>query len=227
MLVQARNLFPGMGGAILSGQLVVTAFRKNYSVAEGSGMRLFLKHLVLKKLDDYFSRIEVYNFPHIARPLGHEGSSYFYEWVDGTDSFSWKPDGELFDLAEWHEFTTSFGNAGIPVNLNITTPDNGFIAQNIVNQLCKSAHYLNRFWKRIDFGECSLHIDYDLLGKFITDKKDKLEAVLGVERNKLVQHSFKCLTENMSKKEMTALNNLVKRYRLSTLRHHGPKIVIV
>lgn len=225
VLVQARNLFPGLGGAILSEQLVASALRINYSGLPGSGTRLFLKHLLIKKLDDFFCRTGAYFFPHVTRPLGNEDSSYLYEWVYGTDAFSWKMCNENVDIKEWSEFVSAFDMAGIPMNIDVVAPE-GEISQNIIHQLYRREAKLNGFWKRIDFGECSLHLDYEKLGKFIFEKAYELEAVLGTGRYKLLKYAYKYLSSKIGRGDMRKLESLSKNYRISTLRHHRPKVVI-
>ncbi len=248
ILVQARNFFPGIGGPIISEQVVATAFRQEYSSVPGTGARLFLKHVIIKKLDDYFCRINVYSFPHIARPLGsigkngngdddngkkEEKESYLYEWVVGSESFPWEQGGadgdqEPVSLDEWNPFSDFFDGAGIGVSGDVTDAENGTISQNIIHQLCRGdALKLNRFWKRIDFGDRSLHIDHEKLARFLQDKGENIKAVLGRNRFELMLLAQAAISgKKLSDRDKGKLEILAREYRLSTLRHHQPKIVI-
>lgn len=240
ILIQKRNWFPGRGGAIMSRQIVATALRADYGAIPGTGDRLFFKHLIMKKLDDYFLRTGVYTFSHIARPLGSTGVSqgeqeaYLYEWVFGSEGFTWVIPGESgvmeqIVLDEWNEFIMAFHKAGIQVSHDIADSDNAYVSQNIVHQLCNLNGYeLNCFWKRIDFGSCSLPINYDRLMDFFRSNSDALTEVLRKERYELLLLAQKFLVngKTMIKEELERLDNLTKSYRWSSILHHQPKIVI-
>ncbi len=244
ILVQARNFFPGIGGPISSEQVVAAALRQEYNNVPGISARLFLKHVIIKKLDDYFGRTGIYTFPHIARPLGSIGKNgnddntkepeaYLYEWVVGSESFPWEQSGtdgerEPVSLDEWGSFVGSFDAAGIGVANDVTDAENGLISQNIIHQLCRGDGFkLNRFWKRIDFGDRSLRVDYEKLARFLTDKAENLKTVLGRNRYELMLLAHTVISGNkLSEREKGKLEILTRDYRLSTLRHHQPKIAI-
>ena len=93
---ELRTRFDGIGGAIMTKEGVASALRTENSPSPKSGHKMFLKHIVIKKLEDYFYRKGVYLFSHIARPLGciskDEGDlqeAYLHEWVFGTEGFPW------------------------------------------------------------------------------------------------------------------------------------------
>src|SRR3989344_2635523 len=93
---QFRNNFPGVGGTVMIRQPMMSAWREGFNQTPGIGKRIFLKHLILKKLDDYFCRTGRYFFPHIARPLGSSdgqdglAEGYWYQCVYGRDAFPWE-----------------------------------------------------------------------------------------------------------------------------------------
>ena len=96
VIVQLRTEFPGLGGTILTQEGVASALREEYNPSEKAGHRMFLRHTIAKKLDDYFHRTGVYVYAHVARPLGsisRRGDSpseaYIYEWAFGSDRFPW------------------------------------------------------------------------------------------------------------------------------------------
>ncbi len=68
--VELRTEFPGIGGKITTAQAVMTALRKEFCANDKLGHRMFLRHMIIKKLDDLFLRKGFYQFPHIPRPLG-------------------------------------------------------------------------------------------------------------------------------------------------------------
>ena len=232
--VQARNSFPGIGGVLTTGQLVATAWRKEYDSSETAGENLFLKHLIVKKLDDYFCRIGRYVYPHIARPLGSEKNTYFYEWVQGVETFSWMEIGESgayepVILMEWSEFTGAFEETGIAVGHDAADSDNANISQNIIHQLCRlRERKLNLFWKRIDFGSRSLPINYDKVENYADRNSKSLREVLGEQRYWLLVYALKALRlgAKLDLRDRIRLEELVMVYRISTLRQNRPRLAI-
>jgi hypothetical protein len=91
--VELRTSFPGIGGTIITSQGANTANRQEYNSQPGSGHRMFLRHMILKKQEDYFYRNNIYDYAHIPRPIGSiSGSgigSCLYEWVSGKEGFAW------------------------------------------------------------------------------------------------------------------------------------------
>lgn len=240
ILIQARNYFPGRGGAIISKQLVAAALRLDYGALLGTGDRLFFKHLILKKLDDYFNRIGVYDYPHIPCPLGSvnsvsgEREAYLYEWVDGADGFTWVESAgnginQPLILEEWSQFVGAFSQAGVMMNSDVADPDNSAISQNIVHQFNYPCDLiLNPFWKRIDFGSRSLIVDYDKLEKFLIEEELKLKKVLREERYEMIRLAARFIKPAalVSLVEVKRLDSLARKFRMSTLRHRRPGLVI-
>ncbi|KKT29330.1 hypothetical protein A3G55_00040 [Candidatus Giovannonibacteria bacterium RIFCSPLOWO2_12_FULL_44_25] len=232
---EARNFFPGWGGAMRSNEIAIAAYRKCFSPNPGMGDRLFFKHLILKKLDDYFCQVGRYTFPHIARPLGsvsdqkEKEEAYLYEWVEGTDYFLREYPGEgTVKIHEWDEFVFYFSKAGIAVSQDVTDSENGKKSQNIVHQMWRYGRLkLNRCWKRIDFGDSSLYIDYDELSDFLRENSRYIQAILGAPRYDLMLLARDFLTKpKLTKKETEILATLAGNYRLSTLRHLKAKFVV-
>lgn len=233
--LQARNTFPGIGGIVVTSQLVAAAWRKEYSPLETIGESLFLKHVIVKKLDDYFCRTGRYTYPHVARPLGSERNTYFYEWVWGATAFPWVETAgsgvlETITLAEWSEFVSAFDEAGISVGHDAADPDNANVSQNIVHQVGHSPKEgkLDLFWKRIDFGSRSLPIDYDKLGRYVDLNGGELKAVLGDHRYWLLVYALKALQlgQELNVSDRVRLEELVAQYRISSLRQNRPRLSV-
>lgn len=232
--VQIRNVFPGIGGIIETRQPIITALRKPFDNKPEAGHKLYLKHLIIKKLDDYFCRVGKYKFPHISRPLGSldfntDGQeAYIYEWVFGAETFPWEYRTENginpIILAEWDAFVDTFKNAGIQVGVDVTDPNNGRISQNIIHELCRfnfDTSRLNQCWKRIDFGTNSLPFKHGELAVFLAKNKNLIRSVLGQNRYRLLLLTHKSILENnsLSKSDLIELEYLCRNYRLSSLRH--------
>lgn len=235
--VELRTRFPGIGGTIITQEGVAAALRESYNLVPKSGHKVFLRHAIIKKLEDYFHRLERYSFAHISRPLGsisrfgeNAREAYIYEWAFGSDGFAWehitsqgKP--APIKLHDWHKFVEVFFSAGIDLQYDTVDSVDGRISQNIVHQYAvPSADWseLNCLWKRIDFGEGSIRIDYDKLLRFLHDEEQKLRQTLRSERYEMLTLAYEYLTqgEKMDKVEIGRLDALVGIYRLSSLRHH-------
>ncbi|MDP3963276.1 MAG: hypothetical protein Q8Q39_02145 [bacterium] len=240
VFLQLRNEFPGIGGTIVTQQTVRAAKRVTLSGLPGAGHRTYLKHVMLKKLDDYFCRTSQYTYPHISRPLGsfapdnnpEREMGYLYEWVPGSDGFAWEyqssEGAEHVQLEEWGVFIALFSEAGIPLNKDIAQNDNGLISKNIVHELSGTFECeLNLLWKRIDFGENSLYVQYDVLGEFLDAHATALKETLGRLRYELLMLSYKFLIshEGLCERDLGRLELLEREYRLSALRQHNPVVV--
>lgn len=237
--IEFRTEFPGIGGMIVTYEGAVTALRKEYNCIPKAGHKMFLRHAIIKKLEDYFHRKEVYRFPHVPRPLGSISitgkkpyEAYIYEWAFGSDGFPWgymDPEKGYVPviLRDWDKFVGAFLSAGIDLGSDCTTPEPERTSQNIIHQLYKytdlwSDSGLNFLWQRIDFGERSIRIDYDKLSRFLQEKEKDLKRVLRVERHDMIRLSYEYLTkgkEVMDRLDMGRLDSLVGDYRLSSLRH--------
>jgi hypothetical protein len=241
ILVQLRNIFPGIGGTIKTKQVIETALREEYSPFPGIAHKNYIKHAIIKKIDDYFHRMGKYIFSHITRPLGSISGekeekryeAYMYSYETGVSSFPWEytnneGNTEPVILEEFGLFCDLFYEAGIELGTtkDITDPDNGKISQNIIHRL--HSHYptngdLNCLWKRIDFGQRSMNIKYDLLEKFLQDKSESLKEVIGMERYLMIVLANKFLFGEISgkkinEKEKGQLEILIGNYRKATMR---------
>lgn len=235
VLVQARKMFPGFGGTIKSKEVAVAARREEYNQTPFIGHHLFFVHLILKKLDDFHHWTNLYDFPHIARPLGSEDGCYFYEWVHGKDTFPWeytRPDRgrDMVILAEWGAFMCAFEEKGILLGSHRDVVESeGIMSQNIVHQLYRGSELdLNYCWKRIDFGPRSLYIDYDILWIYLTHNSSELRRVLKKDRYNLMVLAYQYLRypNSLISCEMENLHRLTRLSRISTLRHLRSRLFI-
>lgn len=235
---QFRNIFPGIGGTVRIQQPMMAAWREEFNQSPGVGRRIFLKHLILKKLDDYFCRTGRYLFPHIARPLGSGGKEnglpegYWYQWVYGQETFPWeypKTDGgrDKVSLDEWSQFTFAFAEAGINLSTDVCDADNGLISQNIIHEFYKfSETDLNFCWKRIDFGAGSMRMDFGKLCDFLRAHAVFLGEVLGTERLALLILAGSYLSRKTPCESCLELDELTAKYRLSSLRQNTAEIFL-
>ncbi len=239
IVVELRTRFPGIGGTIITQQAVPVALREEYSKMPKKGHKMFLKHAIIKKLEDYFQRKGIYKFPHVPRPLGSISrigrkpyEAYIYEWAFGSDNFPWGyhdlDKGFVFvKMYDWSEFGGAFNRAGIDLTMDCTDADDGRISQNVIHQLHGIHRHgedseLNALWKRIDFGASSIRIDYDKLKKFLYENEKDLRRALRSERYDMMVLSFEYLTnsQKMDRLDIGRLDSLIGNYRLSSLRHH-------
>lgn len=230
--IELRTEFPGIGGTICTDQAIPTALRKGYHPSPNMGHREFLRHTIVKKLEDYFFIKGKYGYAHITRPLGSMSDAYLYEWAFGLDSFPWyyaDTNGEVpVNIDEWGKFLDTFNSVGIDMQTDCTDPDDGRISKNIVHQLI-GAHglrpELNCLWKRIDFGERSIKTDYGKLVQFLHDNEGDLRGTLRHGRYELIRLACEYLIEEseMDPRDLGRLEVLTIDYRLSTLRHLNAK----
>jgi len=235
--VELRTEFPGIGGTIITSEGVACACREEFNPSPKSAHRLFLRHTIAKKLEDYFHRKRVYVFAHIPRPLGSMSSNgknlseaYIYEWAFGSESFPWEVSDREgnpvpIKLHDWEKFVTNFRSAGVDVGMDTSDPDDGRISKNIIHQYPKpvgDGKEMNSLWKRIDFGYESLLIDFDRLSRFLHDNKEDLENVLRTERYEMIvlAQEYLMKEQEMDHLEIGRLDSLTGDYRRSSLRHH-------
>ena len=235
--VELRTEFPGIGGTIITHEAVASALREEYSPSPKSSHKLFLRHVIVKKLEDFFHRTRAYVFAHIPRPLGsisHGGDNpheaYIYEWAFGSEGFPWDyfdRDGNRIPVKvhDWDKFLTSFHLAGVDVQMDTADPDDGRISKNIIHQYPKpmaNGAEMSSLWKRIDFGYESMRIDLEKLSQFLDDNREEVEKVLRPERYKMILLTAEYLTlgNEMSPTDVARLESLVGDYRCSSLAHH-------
>jgi hypothetical protein len=76
--VYLLNKLPGIGGTIRTHEGVVTAVRVEHNPVPGSGHLMFLRHMLVKKFEDYFfprESLQVCPYPEapgIHQPLGRQ-----------------------------------------------------------------------------------------------------------------------------------------------------------
>jgi hypothetical protein len=235
--VELRTIFAGIGGTILTNEGVATALREEFTPISRAGHKMFLRHTIIKKLEDYFYRKGSYMFAHIPRPLGSISKTneepyeaYMYEWAFGSESFPWECVDKngirtLVKLRDWERFVKSFSSAGINMELDCTDPNDGRISQNIIHQYPKPIDdgiEMSLLWKRIDFGPMSLNIDFEKLTKYIFENRNDLIDVLRSERYEMIRLSVEYLTNgnNMKEIDIGRLDALIGEYRRSSLRHY-------
>ena len=228
--VELRTRFPGIGGTIDTYQGIAVARRNEFSRAPDIGHEMFLRHTLIKKLEDYFFKKGYYRYAHVTRPLGSTERAYIYEWAFGRDGFPWSYLDETgysvsVRLDDWNSFNAIFLEAGIDLQSDCTNPDNGTISQNIVHQLHLGANVsqpiLNRLWKRIDFGPRSIRLDYERLLKHLQENDQDIRETLKVGRYDMMMLACRYLLNRgeIDPKERERLGMLVLDYRLSTLAY--------
>jgi hypothetical protein len=235
IIIELRTRFPGIGGDIITSESAVSALREEYSPMPKTGHYMFLRHLIIKKIEDYFFRTRVYNYSHIPRPFGsisRQGDkpyeAYLYEWVYGYEGFPWQimnEDGDLVPvtLHDWNEFVGVFNSAGIDLLLDCTDPDDGRMSKNVIYQFNRFSGKpeMSSIWKRIDFGFRSITFDYDKLERFLKDNRKNLINTLRIERYEMVLLALESLTmkERMKEINIGKLEVLIGEYRRATLNH--------
>lgn len=236
--LELRTDFPGLGGTLHTHEGVAAALREEYNRAPKIGHKMFLRHTIIKKLEDYFYRTRVYLFAHIPRPLGSISivgespyEAYIYEWAFGLDGFAWEAideDGKScpINLHNWNNFVTNFYRVGVDLARDVTTPHDARVSQNIVHQYPKligNGGEMCSLWKRIDFGYSSIHIDFDKLSKFLHDNREDLIKVLRNERYEMLILAVEYLLNGEKMKEINIgrLEVLLGEYRRSSLSHYA------
>ena len=226
--VELRTRFPGIGGTIDTYQAIAVARRNEFSKAPKIGHEMFLRHTLIKKLEDYFFKKGYYKYAHVTRPLGSTDRTYIYEWAFGRDGFPWSYLNETGDsvyvrLDDWNAFSSIFLEAGVDLQSDCANPDNGALSQNIVHQLHLGANasqpVLNRLWKRIDFGPRSIKLDYERLFNYLRKNEQDIRETLRVGRYDMMMMACKYFVKagSVTAKEHEKLNMLILDYRLSTL----------
>ncbi len=129
-------------------------------------------------------------------------------------------------LDEWIEFSNAFSQTGFSVTADVADPENSDISKNVIHETSGRQFIKNRLsrdWKRIDFGDISLPVDYKCFKDFIFSNQDSLTDVLGVERHQMI--SLCALYLNSGKQSIPefyigTLEGLIKDYRLNILKNY-------
>ena len=228
--VELRTRFPGIGGTIDTYQGIAVARRNEFNTAPNVGHEMFLRHTLIKKLEDYFFKKGHYRYAHVTRPLGSAEIAYICEWAFGRDGFPWAYPDETgqsisVQLDDWNSFNAMFLESGIDLQTDCTNPENGAISQNIVHQLhlgaSASQPILNRLWKRIDFGPRSIRLDYERLLNYLRKNEQDIKETLKVGRYDMIMTACKYLLNQgkIEPREREKLEMLALDYRLSTLAY--------
>ncbi len=236
--LELRTEFPGIGGTIITREGVASALREEFNRFPKAGHCMFLRHTIIKKLEDHFYRTGVYKFAHIPRPLGsisrtgeHPYEAYIYEWAFGTEGFPWYRvdrygNAIVVRLRDWDKFVANFDQTGIYLGRDCTTSEDARISQNIIHQYPKpigDGSEMSSLWKRIDFGFASITIDFERLSRFLHDNREALIKTLRSERYEMVLLAVQYLTDRDSMKEIDIgrLEVLIGEYRRSSLTHYA------
>jgi len=235
--IELRTLFPGVGNDIVTSEAVLTACRIEKNIVPDNGLKMYLRHLLVKKMDDFFFRNHAYSYAHIPRPFGsisldsHGVEAHLYEWAHGIDGFPWEmPDGfgnrHHIELDEFNQFSGCFNTTGLPVTDDIADAEDGRCCQNIVHEFPSDflgEGKLGSIWKRIDFGERSFHIQYDRLLAFLYENRTALSKTLRVERYEMMVLTALYLAEGpgrMKERDKGRLETKIEDYRKKTLLHY-------
>lgn len=236
--IELRTQFPGLGGTLVTKEGVVAALRLEHNAVPKEGHRMFLRHTLIKKIEDFFYRTGVYVFAHIPRPLGslsaqRDGQpveAYLYEWVFGLEGFPWELVGRdgrtrATHLRDWRNFTIHFAQAGIDLAQDCTDPDDARVSKNIIHQHAPpyGGAELSSLWKRIDFGPRSARLDVDKLSRFLHEQRHDLIRVLRSERYEMLLLGLEYLVEGPRMRELDVgrLEVLLGDYRHATLTQYA------
>ena len=252
--IQLRNNFPGLGGMVSTEQDFVVAYRVPLSIrleeiprveyvtkdlklktAESKrAFEVYLRHVIAKKLDDYFFRKGYYKFAHIPRPLGStDFGGYMYEWVHGNEGFYTEYyDDEInmyvpVEIDEWNTVSRYFYNAGVFIFHDISDTVDGRYTKNIIVQEPYLENYpahITKLWKRIDFGPESFPIDFKKLNSFILKNWDDLNVYLKPERVRMLQLIIEFFNRDRNLdnwRRLKELKKLIRDFRVATTEHMG------
>lgn len=194
----------------------------------------FLRHLIAKKLDDFFLRKGLYKFPHIPRLLGFDTFGYYYEYVWGIEGyFPLYFDEELstylpVNLYEENEAKNLFHNAGIYIFQDIVEPTSNYVKNLIIEEpeIPLLPQEISNLWKRIDFGVKSIRFDYFKIENYLNENREELIKYLGIKRYKLISLANKFLILNgdenkFGDRSFKKLKKLIEPFLKSTLDHMG------
>ena len=230
---EIRREFPGYDGTIFTYQnLAVARITRPQDVEPDIGLRLFLRHFLVKKLENAFISIGKYTYPHICRPLGSEDQSYLYEWSEGeaccprefvTSALS----ANSPKLAEWDEFVSAFRATGIEMESGLRWirspwgPNKECVKQIIVRQpkMQLEPNNISRMWMRVNFHDRSVAIDLAQVKAYLVDNLDILMEHLTEGRYETMIRAVNYLAGDLSLKGVEEMRSGIQKYRYSALRH--------
>jgi len=231
--LEQRNSFPGIGWNIYTTQGLGCANREDHNYSKHIGHHNFLRHSIIKKLEDYFVQQDKYHIAHIPRPLGSTDRGYIYEFVEGSEGFPWVlvgRDGEKIktQLEEWNIFSGAFATAGVDFH-EVTDVDSQDVSKNVIfshrhelDKLDYENPSLSSLWAKIDFGSRSTTINSEKLEKFLAENKEKLIITLSSQRYEFLRLALEYIKEgpqNMDRIDIGKLEILAGDFRISTLSH--------
>ena len=242
--VELRTVIPGISNVIKATQGIVTAVRREKVSTPGMGHIMFLRNLLVKKFDDYFTWTGKYTFSHIPRAFGSisiEGDqpceSCLYEWFPGEEGFRWKVEGNDDKLHhvllhDWDVFVNCFQDTGIIIGEDCYDPLHKGQSKNIIHQFPFYNHEnqeMNVIWKRIDYGYGSIKIDYDKCAEYLRNNRHKLKEQLRPERFDMMELMVQYLGDgsSLSEYDLKLLMNYIQDYRVKSIDHyisHGTKL---
>ncbi len=107
---------------------------------------MYLRHMLIKKLEDYFFREKVYKYAHIPRPLGsisRQGRNRSRRACTsgrlearGFPGKSPSTEGEKLPvrLRDWNQFVDHFHKVGIDLGADVSESDDANVSKNIIHQ---------------------------------------------------------------------------------------------
>lgn len=235
--VELRTVIPGISQVIKTTEGIVTAVRREKYPEPSLGHIMFLRNMLVKKLDDYFSWTGIYTYSHIPRAFGsisvggdHPCETCLYEWFPGEEGFRWKVESKdekqhQINLHDWDTFVNCFGEAGIIIDEDCYDPKNRLYSKNIIHQFpfySFETYEMNVIWKRIDYGYKSIRIEFDRCAAYLRDNRHRLKEQLRPERFDMMELTVQYLLEreNMSAYDLKLLMNYIQDYRMKSVDHY-------
>jgi len=184
---------------------------------------MYLRHMLIKKFEDYFFRKQIYSMPTSRGPwdpsVGKARNRFeacLYEWAFGGEGFPWVVSeyGERrsrSDWRDWNQFVDQFHKVGIDLGADVAESDDANVSKNIIHQFPTDYPHdgdLNPIWKRIDFGPASAPMDYEKIMRFLVDNRESLIDVLRGERYRMMVLATKYL--DWSTRVSSATTSLVR-----------------
>jgi len=242
--VELRTVIPGISQVIKTTEGIVTAVRREKYPHPGLGHIMFLRNMLVKKFDDYFTWTRKYLYSHIPRAFGSISiggdspcESCLYEWFPGEEGFPWKVKGKAkrmqpVILHDWDIFVNCFAEMGITIGEDCFDLRDSRYSKNIIHQFpihdYETAE-MNVIWKRIDYGFGSINIDYVKCARHLRDNRHRLKEHLRPERFDMLELTVQYLLDSdaMSESDLKLLMDYIQDYRVKSVDHfmsHGTKL---